>query len=54
MEFTLIYIHDDGGDQNKLHGVSFVTFTEIMKTITEISFQNVWQMARNLTNAVGS
>jgi len=54
VEFTLIYIHDDGGDQNKLHGVSFATFTEIMKTITEISFQNVWQMARNLTNAVGS
>jgi len=54
VEFTLIYIHDDGGDQKKLHGVSFVTFTEITKTITEISFQNVWQMARNLTNAVGS
>jgi len=50
----LIYIHDDGVDQNKLHGVSFVIFTEIMKTITEISFQNVWQMARNLTNAVCS
>jgi len=54
VEFTLIYIHDDGDDQNKLHGVSFVTFTEIMKTITEISFQNIWQIARNLTNAVGS
>lgn len=59
VEFRLIYIHDDGGDQNKLHsvelhGASFVTFTEIMKTITEISFQNVWQMARNLTNAVCS
>lgn len=54
MEFKLIYIHDDGGDQNKLHGVSFVTFTEIMKTISEISFQNVWKMARNLTNALGS
>jgi hypothetical protein len=54
VELWLIYIHDDGGDQNKLHGLSFVTFTEIMKTITEISFQNVWQMARNLTNAVCS
>ena len=54
MEFTLIYIHDDVGDQNKLHGVSFVTFTKIMKTITEVSFQNIWQMARHLTNAEGS
>jgi hypothetical protein len=54
VESTLIYVHDDGGDENKLHGVSFVTFTETIKTITEISFQNVWQMARNLTNAVCS
>jgi hypothetical protein len=27
-----------GGDQNKLNGVRFVAFTEIIKTITEISF----------------
>jgi hypothetical protein len=31
VEFTLIFIHADGGQ--KLHGVSFVTFTVIIKKL---------------------